>query len=652
MANRKSYTFNRQPLDRRRFIRLSVAGTATLMAGGAISGCAPTTQGDLASTSNAMYASGTYTGTGTGKKGDITVAATFSDDAIESIEVVDSYETERISRAAFEKIPQTVLDLQTLNVDTVSGATLASMGVLAAIADCVEQAGGDVDALKAGAAAERSADTIELECDIAVLGAGAAGMAAALGAAQEGAEVVVLEKSSFFGGNCLVSAGVMEYTNAPESLRTDASGSWKTYFDNRIAEHREAGTDAALIDEVQKQWDDYYAAGATKVFSSPEFLTLDLMMLEGNTYDFQHSYAKDVDAACEWLTELGIDWKPLAGIVGYPYPHFSNSTDGVCGEGYFNLYEKHLDEDGLPITMLMETPAEKLLVEDGRVAGVTGTCVDGTTYTVHASKGVVVCTGGYSANRDMLVEHDILWDWASLPEVPCDNTWGHTGDGIRMAQEVGARFDTLPYNQMVLPTVNARTMSTEDQIWNPSLAFILNGKGERFVDEGLDRYSLTRAIMEQGGEVWGLSSAENCLVENGIYTYTGVDVQHLIDTGSLYRADTLEELADKCGFDKDTLVGTVDRFNEAVETGVDKDCGRTAFEPSCAIKTPPFYAFPATWAMHITLDGIAADGQGRVLDEAGNPIPGLYAAGEVVCGSRGVGSQGKGLAAARNLVAE
>ena len=635
-------------MARRNFVKLSVAGAASLMVAAA-GGCAPSAQ---KGGTEASYTAGTYTGLGKGKRGDITVSATFSDKAIESIEVTDSNETKRIAAMAFDRIPKDVMELQSLNVDVTSGATLASMGVIDAIADCVDQAGGNSNALRKGASRPKSEDVVDLECDVAVLGAGAAGMAAAVAAGQSGASTVVFEKSCFFGGNCLVSGGVMEHTRAPENLRAELTDGWKTYFNNRIEDHRKAGTDASLIDEVVKQWDDYYATGSTKVFSSPEFLALDLMMLEGNTYEFQHSYAQDAADCLDWLTDLGMEFKPLDGITGYPYPHFTNVKGGECGYGWFNFYESTMDANDFPITMLLETPAEELIVEGGRVVGVKGTCADGTQYNVKAKKGVLVCTGGYSGNKELLVEHDKLWDWKSLETIPCDNTYGHTGDGIVMAQSVGARFDTLDYNQMVLPTVNARTLIPEDQIWNPALPVLFNSKGQRFVDELQDRFTLTKAIMAQGGEVWSVSDANNCLLdENGISTFSGVDVQNLIDIGAVYKAETLEEIAKWAGFDENEFLTTIDDFNESVKSGADETCGRTAIDDTCYIKTPPFYTFPITWSMHITLDGIAANENGEVLDEQGNPIPGLYAAGEVVCGTRGVGSQGKGLSAVRQMLA-
>ena len=146
------------PIGRRNFIKLSAAGAAMAMATSVV-GCAPSTTG---SNKEGTYSAGTYSGTGKGKKGNIVVNVTFSDSAIESIEVTDSKETERIAAMAFERIPQDVIELQSLNVDTTTGATLASMGLIDAIADCVDQAGGNSNDLRTGEARAKKEDTVEI----------------------------------------------------------------------------------------------------------------------------------------------------------------------------------------------------------------------------------------------------------------------------------------------------------------------------------------------------------------------------------------------------------------------------------------------------------------------------------------------------------
>lgn len=316
--------------SRRQFLQLSAVISAGAVASGSL-GCAPRaesdTLSDTGSGTSTTYAEGTYRATSFGKKSDITVETNFSSDAIESVEIIDHGETERIAQAALGKLPEQIVEFQSLGLDTVTGATLTSMAVLDAVAQCAEQAGGDVTALKAVPGPEKSEGSEELEGDLVVIGAGISGMACALAAAQRGAKVIVFEKSSSMGGNALVSGGFIEHTQAPAELRVDTNDGYTDIFQEILQFNLDAGTDPSVVEAVQKQWDDYYESGNTKLFSSPEFLGLQLRMLEGNTYNFQHTYATDVASGVEWLSTMNYPWMPLVAIPGYSWAHFSGSSE-------------------------------------------------------------------------------------------------------------------------------------------------------------------------------------------------------------------------------------------------------------------------------------------------------------------------------------
>lgn len=195
------------PMTRRTFLAgATLAGVNLAIFG--LSGCAPKTPAATTGSPSLSFASGTYTGTGTGKFGPLVLEATFSDNAITDIVIGEHEETERVSDRAFEEIPAIIIEQQALGIDTITGCTLTSSAILAAVTDCVKQAGGDVKAMERNyTAPELSTEVVELECDFVIAGAGAAGMGAAIGAAQAGAsKVIVLEKGSNVGGNALVSA--------------------------------------------------------------------------------------------------------------------------------------------------------------------------------------------------------------------------------------------------------------------------------------------------------------------------------------------------------------------------------------------------------------------------------------------------------------
>ena len=356
-------------IDRRRFVQASSVAAAALALGA--TGCASSHPVAETGGTTTQFVAGTYQATALGKKSDITVEVVFSDTAIDSVRVVDHGETERIAAPAFEKIPEIIVASQSLAVDAVTGATLSSLALLSAVEDCARQADGDVSALKRAEVPKEQPTDEEIECDLAVIGAGISGMASALAAAQQGAKVVVFEKSSSMGGNALVSGGFIEYANAPEELRVEVNDGYLKIFQEVLQFNRDAGLDASLVDEVQQQWDDYYANGNTKLFSSPEFLALQLCMLEGNTYDFQHTYATDVEGGTAWLDTMQFPWMPLVAIPGYSWAHFSGSSEDVNGEGYFNVFEREME--GLDLRILFATPATELITESGRVTGAAQT---------------------------------------------------------------------------------------------------------------------------------------------------------------------------------------------------------------------------------------------------------------------------------------
>ncbi len=451
------------------------------------------------------------------------------------------------------------------------------------------------------------------------------------------------------GGNALVSGGFIEYANAPMELRTEMNDGYKTIFDQTLQTCRDAGVDPAVIGKVQQQWDSYYADGETKLFCSNEYLALQILALEGNTYDFQLDYANKLDKATVWLDDMDFPWAPLMAIAGYSWPYFSKPSDAPNGEGYFNFFEEKMTSS--PLQVLYATPATELIVENGRVTGAVGICNDGTTYRVHAKDGVVIATGGYADNRDMLAEHDHMWNWNDIPVFHCDNNYGHTGDGIRLAQAVGAAFDELPFNQMIFPFVDTTIFATETTVGYASESLYLNQDGVRFVNEAGSRTEMTTALMEQKDSVaYQICDQDSAGVE-GDCTVNGMNVEWAIEQGILYRADTLEELADQIGIDRATFVDSVNSYNKMCETYEDPEFGRSSFGPNAKIDAAPYYASPRTWAMHITMDGLAVDEQCCVLDKDRKAIPGLYCVGEAACGGRGNGSIGGGYAVAEMLYA-
>lgn len=632
-------------MGRRRFVALA-GGAISLLAFGGV-GCAPSSPKTADTGLAPSYTAGTYSATAMGKKGDVVVEADFSDSRIEAVRVTPELETKRIADAAINQLTAQIVDCQTLQLDTVSGATLTSMAILGAMEDCVAQAGGDVKALKDAPGPEASAATEKLEADLVVVGAGASGMAAAVRAAQLGANVVVFEKNGNFGGNMLVSGGVLTYINAPEELRQQNNDGYQNYLETTLATVSDNyDVSPETVDLIRKQAKEWYDAGHTTTFNSLEWNTISNMIGQGGgTWEGTLAYSAGSIPLVEWLTELGIQWSPLFPIGGYPWPEYAAPTSASNGEGYCIASDEEMERVPGTIDILFQTPAGEIIMENGKVMGIKGSCVDGTTYEVLGSHGVVFATGGYSGGPDLLIERDQEWGFKDMPRIPTTNASGHEGDGHRLIMGIGGTmFDFTP--NCMLCIMNAQDSSIEGLIGGNGP--LVNLQGQRVVNETGSRNDICRAIMDADGAVLYRISDKN---GSGYARedYMGESEESMVKYQRVYRENTLEELAEAIGADKAALVATIEDFNRHAESSETDDLGRSLYSASDVIKEPPFYACPNTWGTHISLDGISTNPETyAVISTTGEEIPGLYAIGELA-GLNGVNCMYYGLDLANQM---
>ena len=355
-------------LSRRTFV--ACAAIAAAQAALVSAGCAPEVQPSgegLAST--AAFAPGTYTASAPGKKGPVTVEVRMSENAIESVEIVEFEDTERISAPARERVPQQIVELQSLNVDTVAGATLTSMAIIEGVADCVNQANGDASALKKAASPEKSDETKEIQADLVVCGAGGAGMAAAVAAAQQGLDVVVFEKTAYAGGNALVSGGWLEVFEGVDDMKPDMTDGNRDMFHATLQKSLDNGVPKDFVDAVQADFDAYFAAGNTKVYDSMEYYALDYASRNGGpAKEYWLPYAHKVNDLNNWLFDQGYTVSgTLVGIVGFPWPRKAHAVDKENGEGFFSVFDNTVETQNLPITFLFETPVSELIVDGKKI---------------------------------------------------------------------------------------------------------------------------------------------------------------------------------------------------------------------------------------------------------------------------------------------
>lgn len=588
------------------------------------------------------YTAGTYTATAKGNNGDVTLEVTFDSDAITSIEVKAHGETPGISDAPIAKIPEEIVANQSLNIDTVSGATNTSNAILAAVADAVIQAGGDAEALKKVEVAgnEAAKEAVVKEADVIVVGAGGSGLAAAVSAAEEGASVIVVEKNPYIGGNTVRTGGGYASCD-PEAIAIhEMTAGQMAEIEGLIARE----TDNEAVKGWQKKVADdieaYKAEGKTQVYDSLEYMALQ--------YFFRFSQAADPELLYdlvqkskptkEWLGDLGFDWTDSPSLLlGDTWPRWFSSVSVKGGSAFISVFTDAIEEKNYNVEIIKDVRANELLTADGRVVGVKGTASDGTEYTLNAKQGVVLASGGFSANKEMLIEY-ADGRWADVSKLQTDNDPAMVGDGIQMALEVGAAVVDMGHLQLV-PTCDPRTGSAYPFIGTGTNLYV-NKEGKRFVNELSDRDTLSNAALAQTDGIFYMVCDKNNggIGEDGI-TYGGQNIQDLIDAGIVVKADTLEELAGLIGVDPVAFVETVEKFNEAVKTGVDPEFNRASFagdfinpNGNPGIFEAPFYAGARAPAAHITKGGLKVNTSAEVIGTDGHAIPGLYAAGEVTGG--------------------
>lgn len=582
------------------------------------------------------YTTGTYTGTGTGMLDKIEVAVTFDADTITGIEVVSCNDTPGVCDAAVEKIPAEIVKYQSLGVDVATSATFTSNGILEAVADAVNQAGGDVDALKAVPVEKVAGEEVKLSADVVVV-----------------------------GGNTILSGGYYQAAHPDYLQYASLTDGQKEEIERYISLEPKDERMASWQAKVKEQYAEHLAAGHEYLFDSPELhmiQTYDGGDYLGDSELIEMMCYGDVDSM-NWLSDHGFTWKKkTVAIVGSIWMRCKASDTYASGQGFINVISDAIQNEKLDVTTVFECRAEHLVKDDaGRVVGVTGvSTVDGTPYTVSANKGVIVASGGFSANVEMRQEYDEIW--GNLTEsVPTTNAPTITGDGIVMAKEIGAALIGMGQIQL-LPLADPVTGSTSNIIGEGTNMYV-NQEGKRFVNESSRRDVLAKAILEQTGSYcYVISTFQNSRMDSDYKNNYHLYLTDLIASGAVVQADTLEELAEKIGCPVDTFVETCTNFNKYVAESNDPECGRVVFPDNAALEMEgPFYACKRAPAVHHTMGGIKVNVKNQALAEDGSVIPGLYAAGEVTGGFHGSNRLGgnaisevitTGRNAATNLLAE
>ena len=584
-----------------------------------------------ASTSSDAGVSGNFTGTAKGFGGDVSVTLTLTDGAITGCTAEGKDETEGVGSQAIAKMPGEIAESGSIAVDGVSGATVTSTAIKEAAAAALTAAGLNPDDYKTAVEKTGSAEDSTVEADVVVVGAGGAGMTAAITAAGEGKSVVILESQSMVGGNSVRATGGM---NAGKTVYQDenefgeSAGVEKT-LKTAAEKYADNETITALAKTVSEQW-AAYQANPTGYFDSVELMELDTMIGgKGiNDPELVETLCANSADAIDWLDEHGITLHNVSSFGGASVKriHRPVNAEGKTvsvGSYMIPLLQENCEKAG--VKMMLDTTATEILTDaNGAAVGVKATGASGETVTVNA-KAVVLASGGFGANLDMVVKYK-----PELKGFMTTNAPGIQGQGIEMAQAIGAA--TVDMDQIQIhPTVEANTAALITEGLRGDGAILINEEGQRFIDEVGTRDVVSAAEIAQTGSYSWL------VVDQAMADASSV-IQGYIKKGYTVTGATYEELGKAMGVDAAAFAETMEKWNGCVEAKNDPDFGRTSF--ANPLNTAPYYAVKVTAGVHHTMGGLKINANTEVLNEKGEVIPGLFAAGEVTGGVHGANRLG------------
>lgn len=584
-----------------------------------------------ASTSSDAGVSGDFTGTAKGFGGDVSVTLTLTDGAITGCTAEGKDETQGVGSEAIAQMPGKIAESGSIAVDGVSGATATSTAIKEAAAAALTAAGLNPDDYKTAVENDATAEDSTVDADVVVVGAGGAGMTAAITAAAEGKSVVVLESQSMVGGNSVRATGGM---NAAKTVYQDenefgeSAGVEKT-LKTAAEKYADNETITALAKTVSEQW-AAYQANPTGYFDSVELMELDTMIGgKGiNDPELVETLCANSADAIDWLDEHGITLHNVSSFGGASVKriHRPVNAEGKTvsvGSYMIPLLQENCEKAG--VKMMLDTTATEILTDaNGAAVGVKATGASGETVTVNA-KAVVLATGGFGANLDMVVKYK-----PELKGFMTTNAPGIQGQGIEMAQAIGAA--TVDMDQIQIhPTVEANTAALITEGLRGDGAILINEEGKRFIDEVGTRDVVSAAEIAQTGSYSWL------VVDQAMVDASSV-IQGYIKKGYTVTGATYEELGKAMGVDAAAFAETMEKWNGYVEAKNDPDFSRTSF--ANPLNTAPYYAVKVTAGVHHTMGGLKINANTEVLNEKGEVIPGLFAAGEVTGGVHGANRLG------------
>ena len=579
-------------------------------------------------TSGGIFKAGTYEATAAGFNADVTMAVTVDENKIVSIEAVSHNESTGISDPAFTNLVEDIITYQTVALDAVAGCTFSSNAVLEAVKSALLAAGATEADITKAPELNKDTATKEYEADVVIIGAGGAGMTAALEAAKAGASVLVLDKTASVGGNTIAAGSAVNAADEARQKNDTMSASELEKIEDMLTLEPKNDLMAKWQADVKADLDAYKANNETYLYDSASLHALQTYV--GGDYvanpELIDTFTKGAVDAIGYLEDLGAKWNDdLTAAIGATWDR-SHTPDisvwGAKGASFVLPQYEKAKEAGAKVEF--EHTAKEIIMEDGRAVGVKGVTADGAEFTAKANKGVIIATGGFGANVEMRQKYNK--HWPSLDEsIRTSNVPSATGDGIVMAEAVGANLVGMEWIQMLTYPFGGFSASINNIIY-------VDYNGNRVVREDGRRDEIASACLAAPEAILSWITDTHEYERLGGKSTSNITFEDQIAQGKMWKADTLEELGAQMGIDGAQLAKTVEEYNKAVESGNDA-LGRQLFGEK--LDKAPYYGIKSTAMVHHTMGGIEINTNCEVLDTNGNVIPGLYAAGEVTGGIHG-----------------
>jgi len=524
---------------------------------------------------NQKGVSGTFQGSADGHMGPITVEVTLDNNRVTQAKVLDIKDSDWAQPAATTICEQFEKTGSTENLDAVSGATHTSKGTINALKAAMASA--NLVAGVSSTKAEKKSVTLEdANCDIAIIGAGGAGLTAATAARNAGASVIVLEKMPIVGGNTSYATGGL---NASETSVQKAQG---------------------VEDSNEQFFEDTMIGGH-----------------ELNDPALVHTFVNNSADTVDWLIAHGVELARVKRMGGSTNPRTHQPADGSAIGGYFvKSMDKAARDAGAEIRL--NSNVVEIISDNGKATGVKVETKDGS-YIVHA-KAVILTSGGFGANPEMIVKYK-----PELKGFGTTNAPSATGDGLNLVTPFNADYVDLEQIQTHPTVVPVKNIMITEAVRSQG-AILVNKEGKRFVQELDTRDVVSSAELAQSTHTGFLIFDQD--IREGLAA-----IESYAKQGLLTQADSLEDLAKAMNIDSATFMATINRYNSFVDQGKEPDFGR--FDLTEKIDNGPFYGVEVGPAVHHTMGGVKINTKTEVINKDGNIIPGLFAAGEVTGGVHG-----------------